>query len=127
MVAAISLAAYLGTECAFSSTCLETRSMRNLSAEIFNPVFLYSLWILPISGLVLLIPEKIYKNWHVFTLWWLLASLVLLFFVDTRAGGWLNIIPLTRIEVTWVLASFYAFISVILIAVDTLNAKQRKH
>jgi hypothetical protein len=126
LTAAISITAYYGTECALSPACGNTDLWRDLSNGLFDPVFLYTLWILPVSALILFVPISAYRKWQIFSLWWFAVSVLVLSAFDTRVGGWMNIFPITRIVVTWLMAGLYFLISLIVLTVQTTKARKTR-
>ena len=124
LIAGVAGITYLGTECALSSSCMRTELMYDLSDKIFDPAFLYSLFILPAAVLILFVSQSAYAKWRMFTLWWLALSILILAAFETRTGGWMNPFPITRIDVTWFIGGLYLLISAILLAVQQLKSRK---
>lgn len=125
VVVAVLLAAYYGTECALSSSCGNTATWRRLSNGVFDPTYLYTLWILPVTILALFISNATYRKWFNFSIWWIALSVLILAAFDTRVGGWMNIFPITRIGVTWLFAFAYAVISAVMFALPLLRTRKK--
>ena len=125
-VIAVLFVSYFGTECALSKSCQYSWLLHDLSPSLLDPLFMYSLWILPVFALSIFVHKQTYRTWGKFTFWWLLYSLLLLGAFEVSPGGWFVALSPSREQVAGIFGFLYTLISLIIIGWQTFKRSKRK-
>ncbi|MCK9352196.1 MAG: hypothetical protein M0P76_05415 [Candidatus Pacebacteria bacterium] len=89
---------------------------------VIMPVFLFSVAVFLISGILYFLRDEVFCVWLHFAKWYIPCSFMAIFLsLDSSRGDWLN--PFETEFLTWALATLFFFISLILIAVKSWKLK----
>lgn len=97
-----------------------------LDEVLAQPLFLFSLSVLICSGILFFLREEIFRSWTRFAKWYLLVSAGVLLFGSFDGGGYISMGLDDRESVTWFLAGFFLFISLVLIVWKWFTLRGKK-
>lgn len=86
-----------------------------------QPLFIYSLFVLPFALTVLFFSTSTRKIWVWFTFWWSTLSSLLIFITPTSNNTWIPLYAFEREGVTWIMGILFALVSVGIIARKSLR------
>lgn len=117
VVALLTVLAYLLGTCGVTMTCDYYSILNPYALDVLEPLFYFSLTLIPLAVVLLLVPRPVLKGQTGFTLFWLSLSVVLIAITTRTSTTWITLYPeLTKESLAVLLALLFTAISLIRIA-----------
>lgn len=109
---------YLVYSCAYVTTTCYGSIFHQLLLPLFKPLYLYALWALIPTIIVIFVRPEVFKYWLKFAIGWALLAVIVLANIPVypEGGGYMNLFTTTRSAEATHYGIAFAVISLILIA-----------
>ena len=117
VVALLTVLAYLLGTCGVTMTCGYYSILNPYALDVLEPLFYFSLTLIPLAVVLLFVPRPVLKGQTGFTLFWLSLSVVLIAITPRTSTTWITLYPeLTKESMAVLLAMLFTAISLIRVA-----------
>ncbi|MEK7100611.1 MAG: hypothetical protein AAB921_00760 [Patescibacteria group bacterium] len=115
---------YLGMRCGINSSCPVAALLSDFAFSLFKPLWIFSLFSLPIGVALLFAKQKVFKTWLHFAFWWLPLSVIVIYILSSGGRGMMPLYSYSQGGVAIVMGSLFTIISLGVIGWKQFGSKK---
>lgn len=91
------------------------------------PLFIFSLFTLPVTVALFFVSSSIFKSWSKFTLWWIPFSVFVVAITPANSNSWMSLYSFLKEDAAFLMGSLFMMLSIGIIAGKWLSVLFEKH
>jgi hypothetical protein len=104
------LVGYLSMRCGITSSCPFAVSFSDLAFSLFKPLWIFSLFSIPVGVVLTFARRDALKTWFYFTAWWIPLSVVFVA-MTVDSHSWMPLFDFGKSEAAILMSSLFTIIS----------------